>query len=298
MQFIRSILVQDESIDASDVKTYDLPVNPLSHIILSLTFDNVTDEATKAEALERLEKIEVLYKGASVWSLNGIDLWAIDGILFKDLPILTNQVATEDVERAITLIIPMGRKIMDPEECFPATKKGELSLRLTFSATETACDELVLQVETTELIGATPKQHIKVTTISKTPSATGEHEVPLAVGNKYAGVMLWGTTIPTGAGVACSIEWMKTKIDGVEKDFAQTNWESLHGELLNRIGHREAYDGSADDDDLTAYSYLDFDPRDSDLFLLETAGKAEFELTINAGVADAIRILPVELVAV
>lgn len=298
MQFIRSVLVQDESIDAGDVKSYDLPVNPLSHIILTMGFYNVTDEATKAEALARLEKVEVLYKGASIWSLSGLDLWAMNGILFHDLPILTNQVADDNAKRYISLVVPMGRRIMDPEECFPATRKGELTLRITFSDTETACDNINLQIETNEILGATPSQHIKVTTISSTPAATGEMDIPLAVGNKYAGLLLWATTIPTQPGETATIEWLKTKVDGVEFNYALANWESMHGELVNRIGHREVYDGSADNDDLTAYSLVDFDPQGDSKFLVETAGKAEFEASINAGDTNALRILPIELVAV
>ena len=75
MKFIRSVIAQDESISASDVKTYDLPVNPLSYINLTVRGFNVTDEMTLAEILEKLERIK---KGLMNDLLTGIKRVKLD----------------------------------------------------------------------------------------------------------------------------------------------------------------------------------------------------------------------------
>ena len=130
MKIIRSVLLQDEAQTAGTVKTLDLPVNPLSHIVLTLKCLNVTDEATLAEVLDRLTKVEVLYKGAALISVSGADLFALNCVLFGKVPILTNRVATDNATRSITMYIPLGRSVYNPAECFKATKKANFSSKL------------------------------------------------------------------------------------------------------------------------------------------------------------------------
>lgn len=297
-EFLRTVVVQNASITAGDVKTYDLPVNPLSHILLNLQCLNVTDEAALAEILARLTKVEVLLRGASVYSLSGADLFALNMVLFSQNPVLTNQVATDNATRNITLVLPFGRKLMNMAECFPASRKGELQLQITFSSTETACDNVVLQVETVELIGANPTKYLKVTTLSKTPAATGDVDVDLPIANLLAGIMLFGTTVPTGTATTATIDTVKLLKDNRESYFALANWESLHGELLARCGHREEYDGSADNDDIKNYAFMDFAPSGTDEFLYDTKPAANLKLRVSAGDTNALRALPVELVEV
>jgi len=297
-EFLRSVIVQNATISASDVKTYDLPVNPLSHILINLQGLNVTDEATLAQILARLSKVEVLFKGASVMSMSGADLHALDATLFGNLPILSNQVATDNATRNLTLIIPFGRSLWNKNECFPATKKGELQLQITFSATETEIDNLVLQVETVELMGAAPTRYLKATTQTKTPAATGDNDVDLPINNKLAGVFIFSTTVPTGTATTTTVDTVKLLADNKETLFGLANWESLHGELLNRLGHREDYDASADNDDISKYALMDFSPMATDEYLLDTKGFASLKLRVNAGDTNVFRAIPLELVDV
>lgn len=297
-EFLRSVLVSNAAITAGQVYTYDLPVNPLSHILLNMQCLNVTDEATLAEILARLTKIEVLFKGASVISMSGADLFALNMVQLGNNPVLTNQVATDNATRNITLMLQFGRDLFNPNECFPATRKGELQLQITFSATETACDNVVLQVETVELLGAAPTQYMKVTTLSKTPAATGDNDVDLPINNKFAGIMIFATTVPTGTATTATVDTVKLLKDSKESYFSLANWESLHGALLSRIGHREEYDGSADNDDISKYALLDFAHGNKDEYLFETAGAANVKLRVNAGDTNVFRVFPIELVQV
>jgi hypothetical protein len=295
MRFIHSAIVKDEAIAAGAVSTYELPVNPISHIIFTLKVLNVTDEATLAEILERLEKIEVLYQGAAVLSLSGADLYALNMLLMHDVPMLSNQVATDNATRWISLILPLGRKTFLPEECFHATHRGELLLQITDSGTATACDGVIYQIEVVELPEARPANNLKVTTLTKTPTATGEHDVDLPINNDYVGILIYGTTKPTGEVWTASFDWVKILANNEEYDYAFSFWESLRGDEINRVGHRQPYDLTIDNDVMCHYGYLDFDPREDKQFLLETRGLSDLTLRINADVADAIRVLPVEL---
>lgn len=296
MQYNRSVIAQNTAIVASQVITLDLPVNPLSHLMLNLQGLNVTDEATLAQILSRMSKIEVLHRGASIISMSGADLHAMNAIMLGNMPVLTNQIATDNATRNVTLILPFGRSLYNPKECFPATRKGELQLQVTFSATETEIDNLVLQVEAVELFGATPEQFLKITTLTKTPTATGDLDIDLPINNRIAGIGLFATTVPTSTATTKTINNVKLLADNKENMFSLANWESLHGEILNRVGHREDYDGSADNDDISKYALMDFSPKNVDDFLLDTKGFANLKLRVNAGDTNVLRLLVQELV--
>jgi hypothetical protein len=103
--------------------------------------------------------------------------------------------------------------------------------------------------------------------------------------------------VPTGTATTKTINSVKMLGDNKENMFSLANWESLHGELLNRVGHREGYDGSADNDDIRQYALMDFSPEYNDNFLVDTKGFANLKLRINAGDTNVLRVIPLEIVA-
>jgi hypothetical protein len=174
-----------------------------------------------------------------------------------------------------------------------------------------------VQVEQLELLDAVPERFIKYTTFTKTPTATGDHDVDLPLGNNIAGILLFGTTAPGAAATSfnASIGQLKLLIDNVENYYGQANWESLRGDTLIRAPQQ--YDFAAHDHETPnavgagvntsdvseadlidrQYAYLDFDPLRDGGFMLETEGRGRVHLRITADVADAIRVIPVEMIA-
>lgn len=322
MRFLRQVLVQDESLAASAQRTDDLPVNPVSLILITLrNLNNIADldNFTNIQnVLTQISRCEVLYKGSAIISGSLADLARLYGIWMRHAPTQTATSIVDNDARSLTVPIMLGRRPYDPEECFPAVRRGELQLQLTSAAAQTGLDTLTVQIETVELLDAAPKRFAKVTTIAKTPSATGDHDVDLPIGNKIAGALLFGTTVPTGAALTASIGQLRLLLDNVEAYYARANWESLHNELSRYVQEsvaagtfkvREndaaayAVDALTDGEHAQvgfwdSYAYLDFDPLHDDRYLLETAGRARIHLRINADVADAIRIMPVELIDV
>lgn len=297
MRYIRSVIEQDLSIAVDDVVTADLPVNPLSHLNLTLRFLNLAAaEATRAEILGLITRIEILFRGGAIQSYSLADLDALSSILLGNNPIISNQVATINAARSYSTIIPLGRQLYDPNEAFPGTKRGEFQIRITFASAFTAITSVTLQLESTELMGATPKRFLKATTLTQTMASGVENDVDLPIGNVYAGLLLFSTTVPTGTVFTTTADKIRFLINNVEHNIAQANWESLHGDLLSRIGHREAYDGSIDDDDYSNYALAEFSPGGRDDFLVETKGASSVVLKVNAGDANAVRTLPLELV--
>lgn len=319
-QFIRSVLSQDRAVTASTTVTFDLPVNPFLGILLTVKALNdtgaLTDYALFESLLLQVGKVEIMYKGQSIVSGNLTDLAILNWILHGGQPFGGNFVKTNNDVRYLTVPIMLSRRLYDPQELFPATRKGELQLQITYAAAMPGIDNVVEQIEQIEILDVTPSRFLKYTTMTKTPSATGWHDVDLPIGNKLLGCLLFGTTVPTGASYNATIGQVKMLRDNVEYGYSMCNWESVQGELLVRSRawqlfshmHRfvDAAAGEADTGEmqelvlkLQNYGYLDYDPLRDGSYALETAGHARVNLRINQEpAADAMRCLPVELVEV
>ncbi|GAH71542.1 unnamed protein product, partial [marine sediment metagenome] len=77
MEFIHSVLAQNQDVVGNTTISYDLPVNPLSHILVTLKYTRALAASvlvpTYPIALALITKIEVLYKGSAIFSMSGAD---------------------------------------------------------------------------------------------------------------------------------------------------------------------------------------------------------------------------------
>lgn len=297
MEYIRSSLLKDWTIETKILKK-DLPVNPLSHIIFTIDGYNATDETTLAEILAFINKVEVTQMGSTIISLESEDLVAIHTKLFRAHPLLTQNLATDNINRALTLIIPFGRTLFNPSECYPSTKKGELTLSLDLTVPATSFDNAILNIETVELPGASPSAHLKCTQLNVTaPGATGINPVDLPIGNRYVFLVLWNTTVPTTSSHTYGIDNVKLRKDNKEWYVASARGHCLRGEIgtwLQTLPRDIAAFGTV----LPAkYFYIDFDPVGNDEFLAETEGASRVQIDLDMGVDEACKISVVELVS-
>ena len=316
MDFFRSVIASDIT-EADGVKTYDLQIRPTSHLVIGVKVLNLTanTKATRAQILGALEKVEILRFGATEVALSGADLYALNCILLGHEPIQHNVTNLENSTRMIPLIVPFGRKLYDPNECFPETKAGESVLKLTIDIADTGYDGYISLIEQVELPGAKPKNYLRYMTKDYTPTATGAYEVDLPRGVPYVGILLWGTTVPTGTAWTTTIDKLRLLVNNTERYYGQCNWETLNAELINKCDPTTHYDdhihmgelgteftqntdvdvAEQNDNALSNYIYLDFSPRGGDDFLLQTKDLTGLTLDITAGDTNATRIIPVEL---
>lgn len=293
--FIRSVVVDDKTPAADGVEQYDLPVGPLSHITLTIKCLNVTDEATVQNILALVPKIEVLHRGSSIYSISAVDLFALNAILYGSLPYALNLIATDNATRAVTLIIPFGRGLYNPEECFPDTKSGELVLSLTVDIATAEADGLIILAESTELVNARPARYLKVTTLNFTPSATGEMDVDLPIQAEQAGILLWGTTVAATTAWTATIDKVKLLRDNKEFMVSSSKWEALQDSISYRLGHQPGHIAASGDPELAHHGFLDFTYLNQDAYLVDTRGMSSWVLRITAGDTNAGRVLPLEL---
>lgn len=319
-EFLRTTMVLNETFAAAgNRRVDDLPVNPLSMVLITLRAQQsaANAETTLPNLLAMLATVEVLYRGSAVISGAGDDLGVLMSLLLRQPLAAQPRPSADNAMIRVTLPLILGMRPFDPLSCFPAARRGELQLALTPAASFTGVDTVSLQIETVELPGAQPERFAKYTTISKTPTATGDHDVDLPIGNPLAGVLLFGTTVPTSTTATASLSAVKLLLDNVESIYPRANWDTLHSDLLMRLPfppglhdhvHRGDLAASYTQHQLTGiaqwdnhlwnnYAYLDFDPVHDGNYMLGTAGRSRVNLRITADAADAIRILPVEVLS-
>jgi len=317
MQFIHSVLAHDETVVAGTVITYDLPVNPLSHILVTLKYaQNVANSMVGfGDIVAMISKLEVLYKGSAVFSMNGIDMLACGIFVNRFESWGMNADGNDSDERAFTFLVPMTRILYSPREAFPRTTRGELVLQITYAATFTHIDTVRAQIETVELPDAAPEQFIKMTTLSVTPSAAGPLDIELPIGNKISELVLAGATIPAADTDLATLDKMEILVDNINRFYSESNIETIHG-MAGRLRcppgywgyhvHRLTTAAYAQWDDtspsipsdhiINCHLHLPFDIFRDGVYALETRGKSDVILRVDAGDTGAIRCIPVEIV--
>jgi hypothetical protein len=297
-KFIRSRLISDRT-SATEVLPTDLPTNPISHLIVTLCGYNVTDEATLAEILAFLNTLTVSKLGVTVANVQSEDLYALNCYLYGKRPILTSRIATDNQHRQLSFIVPFGRTICDPDECFPATQKGELTLTMDLTVLGTSVDNGLVNVDVVQLPDAKPTHYIKcVTKTEAAPGAVGDHEVVLPLGNEIVMIQLRETTFPGASSHVYGVEQAAVLVDEQEYGYSAAGAENLVGDMGLRV------DGQSGDIAASGLVlpyctvWLDFDPRGDGQYLLDTRDKKSVKMRLYMGVNEATNITVVERVAV
>jgi len=315
-EFIHSVLAQNEAVVAGTVISYDLPVNPLSFILVTLRFQqNSADVQLDWDNVDAMiAKLEVLYKGSPVFSACGSDIEALQCMLLGYEPWITNRLGDDDEYTFFTFLVPLTRFLYSPTEAFPRSMRGELMLQITYQTPFVCIDNVSAQIETVELPDASPSQYLRTTTLSVTPTAAGELDVELPIGNRIAGVLFFGTTVPLVDVNTQTLTYSQLLVDNQRRYFSQTNFENWRQLAALRYKppiahgyHIHQLDGAAfaqymdttvvkyRNDRCIQHLFWDFDPTRDGAYLLETAGRSDVVARIYAGDAGALRVLPLEL---
>lgn len=320
MEFIQSIQAHDVAIVLGTVVTYDLPVHPLSHILITLKgarLDTaVTDVPPPMGLVLTLARIEVLYKGSAIYSLSGIDCFASSLFVNGYESWGQNAVDVENGEWAQTLLVPMTRILYSPTECFPKTTRGELILQLTYAAANAEFDDLRLQIETVELPDASPNQFIKQTTLSATPTANVPFDVPLPIGNDISDIVIWQHQIQAGISDVAAIDKAEILVDNVNHFYPESFTECLqnmagrkrcppgywgaHTHKLMGATFAQGDQTSApkpENHEIACYMHMPFDIFRNGDYALKTAGASDINLRLDVSAFGAIRVIPVEVLS-
>jgi hypothetical protein len=319
-RYTHSILAANQVVAADGVQVFDLPVNPLSCVLLHISPLNNTAASSTYSFLRAImsavDNVNITFRGGSVVAANGQDLLALAVMWHRFFVWQSNAVATDNDRRSIVLPVMLARRPFDVKECFPATKKGEMQMAVTWDIADTGFDGLRISVETIELPGATPDFVQKCTTLARTLTATGQNEIDLPIGNFLRGVLLFGTTGFAGAAPVPSLGQLQLLKDNTQQFISASDFEVLRGVMGLKgvsypadLSHAHPFlDGAGPAVETTTrptvtlgavdenYTLMDLDPLFDDSFGMETEGAGRVHVRIDAETADAVRVLPIERV--
>jgi len=298
MEFLRTRLVERKT-TATEVIEEWLPTDPISHLIITLDGYNVTDEATLAEILAFINNLQITDHGAAVFDLQSEDLYGVQAYLQRRLPVLTGRLATDNYTRSLTLIAQFGRKLFDPDECYPAREANQVKMRLDLTIPSASLDNSTISVDVVTLPGAQPSGWLKTYRKAlSAPSATGEHEIDMNRGNDLLMAQIRMTTVPTTSSHTFGIDVISLMCNNKEHVLAAADMMCLAGERALRIGLPDASIAAQGLSPLNNIFWLDFDPRSDGAFAIPTKEFSRVHLRATYGVAEAQSLTVLERVAV
>lgn len=320
MRYLHSMPLPTRDFAASSaLGPLDLPVNPLSLVLLSFELTNTNPAALLTysaidDLLTNVTSVIIKHKGENIISGQLRDLAYINGQIFGRHLHWDRLAQTNAGIRRITVPLGFGRRAYDKDECFPATSRGNLTLELTRGANPAGFSDCNLIVETVELIEADPSKYLKYTP-QATTAVVGQFEQTLPIGNPYVALAFFDTALATLDTATSSWGQVKLLKDNVEQYFPSSDAQTLsalnamfrNGPNPSLASHvHQINDGAAlsfSDDAVIpvsqgfrGYFMMNFDPNGDGEYLLETAGAADIKLRAVGTSATAVRVTPVELV--
>jgi hypothetical protein len=322
-RYLRSIVSDFQTLTASaDISPVDLPVNPLSHLILTLALTkNVAAAATglgrvMLPILQQITELSIRHRGENIIQGSLEDLVVLNLLLHGQPPAVGETAQADNEIQFVSIPLSFARKLYAHDEGFPATQRGNLRFHMTAGAISSLYDAASWSLEAVELIEDEPATFLKYTTMTRALSATGRQRMPLPIGNEILGLLLFDPSDETDLTNSYAFGKAKLLKDNVEQYFAESNWENLRESLerrapgfRNMFGHTHPHAAAdtttAEESQATAdrapiqYGYMDFDPLNDGSYSLETAGAASLDLDLNSDVSSGtIKALPVELIKI
>lgn len=321
-RYLRSTVSDFQTLTASaDITPVDLPVNPLSHLILTIQGIQTT-RATAGlysylhDFCAAVSDLSIRHRGENIIQGSLADIMMVNAFLSGYFPY--GEKADGDVGkiRTMSFLISFARKPYIHDEAFPATSRGNLRFYMTAGALPASFSAVSWALEGVELIEDTPAQFLKYTTLTRLIAASGRQRMPLPVGNELLGLMMFDPTVVTGDTAAFNFGKIKIMKDNVEQYFAESNWESTfdafgrRGAVPLQLGGHIHFAGQAIASEVEEneqnksevprqYSYLDFDPLFDGSYSLDAHGVSSLDLDLNSdNAAGTVRVLPVELIQV
>lgn len=316
MRLLVSTRVPRKSVAADGIEQFDLPVNPLSVVLITLYPLNNTGTLTDFQRVMgisgAINRASITHRGASVFSMSGRDVVASNYWRHGLIPIDGNAANTNNERRAVTVPLILGRNAFDPTSCFPASRRGELVCDLDLDVADTGYDSFEYEVNTVEILEAEPSEYERKTTLSQT-MIVGDNDVQLPIGNDLRGVMCWGTTAFGGATPAPTLGRLSLfanneqfMFNGLPFEVART-LTVLWGRQPPNEWHSHNVDsgvttsgpyGEAYGDGWENYCFLDLDPTRDDSYTLKTSDLTGLFLRVAAKTADAARFVTFERMSV
>jgi hypothetical protein len=316
-RFLRSIVVDETTLAATgDITPVDLPTNPLSFLVLTVSLERPDEDATSAhrilsDAFLGIGDISVRHDGEQIIQGSLADLTMMAAMLTGYVPHGAAALAWGNSRPRLP--DSFTRKPYWHEEAYRDLARA-LQVpheRAGRQPRQRVRDELPARGARADRGPA--HRFLKYTTLTRALRPPGSAST--ATREPDSPVLLFSPATEITATEASAFGKVQIVKDNVQQYYIESNWEALRADMANRcpsiglaMGHMHASDGTAvpTGDEMfqlnrppAQYGYLDLDPLKDDSFALDTEGVSDLELDLNSDVSTGTaRYLPVERVAV
>lgn len=316
-QFVMSPVATRQALGATATSPiFIMPNQPLSAVFITveaqLTTGNVSDSLPNF--LLNLTNIIFQWKGTAIVNLRGDDLVRMTRVMGVFHSRFEKTSLANNTRRIYVICVPFSRWLWNQNECFPKVDKGTTQLQINFAGDGNGYNTYKVTVEPLQLLGANPTQFTRMITLTDTPAATGNKDYDLPRLYPLAGIGVTTTTSEPAAALD-SIENYKVLKDFVEYDYSLIQADLARAmqwfkrppgfddtEIVHIENTAGAYAQNATtltsflSGDLTRnFHYLNFDPSNDGNWLLDASKATDLKLRCNYNVADATRIIPLEI---
>ena len=293
MVFLHELSVTERTLAAGENGPFDLPVNPVSFLLLHVRADAGVAAPDFNQLLGHIERLVVSFKGTQIVSMSGVDLVRMVHRIWGRGINIENFNAVAPGLVSFTLPIPFSRKPYWPKEAFPATRRGEFTVQITRTAALTNIANPVFAVESVQLLEAEPTQFLKMVTLSRAV-AIGDADFELPIGNPFLALQIFSPTAMGNTPISETIRRMRLLLDNVEYDYADTAFDVARSIGFLRSSDNGEFSGLPSL--MRNYVYMDFDPLMDESYIVDTEGRASVRLRFVPDVSGTVRVTPLELV--
>jgi len=314
MKYIHSQLCNDITVTPGQTQSYDLPINPVTMILLTMRWVQARTGPYSYSQIDSIlsviSKIDVTYKGRTLYSASGQDAVMLTRLISGAEPVLHNAIDANSAIRMCTIPIALTPYIYSPDWASPASKRGELQLQITCATPPAEITGATYGAEVVELEAAEPKYYMQCTPHAVLPAATGMIDIDLPIGQDLCGVMLRAAKVPDATNDLCSITSAALLVDNREEYISYASWAALRThaqmrapEMVGNTRHQHALGdvvaGSLTTETVLApsytqhYGYIDLMPAGIEDYILATAGHSRVHLAIDCGDTSQIIAYPI-----
>lgn len=293
MIYLHETSTQERALVAGDNGPFDLPVNPVSFVLLHMRAVIGAIAPSFDDLMLAITRIDVRFKGTGIITMSAADLARqVHSLWGRNLNVENLNGATGELI-SWTIPIPFTRKPYWSLEAFPATRRGEFTISLSAPGSFTNITSPVFSIEVVELLEAAPVRFLKMVTLSRL-IVVGDSDFELPIGNPFLGLQVFSPTAMGASPISETIRRFRLLLDNVEYQVSDTAFDAHRS-----IGRLRGSDFDA----FTAipslarnYVYADFDPLLDESYIVQTEGRASVRLRLTPDVSGTVRVTPVELV--
>lgn len=293
MVYLHELTVTERAFAAGVNGPFDLPVNPVSFLLLHVRGDAGVSAPDFQQLLGTIVSLTVSFKGTTIIQGSGQDLARLVSHVWGMSPNIEGFNAVSPALVSFTLTIPFGRKPFWKNEAFPATRRGEFTITIERQVTPVNLSNLQFALESVQLLEAEPTQFLKMVSLTRQISS-GDPDFELPIGNPFVGIQVFSPVAMANAPISETLRRVRLLLDNVEFNIGDSAFDVMRQVGMFRGGDFNDY--SAITSRHRNYMYLEFDPLKDDEFMVPTEGRASVRLRFTSDVAGSPRVIPVEMV--